>query len=384
MIKRIVLLLLPLTVFILSLSSPILASEPGNGIIEGLIINMTAGGSNVADQEITLNIYLNGAEVDTVASMTDYEGQFIFEGLSTAPGYGYEIVANFQRVEYKSERLNFDDGEIAKYTEVIIYDSTTNDEAIKIAMSHMIIYVEEDILLVKEYYLLVNEADRTYIGASGEVDTEVLYFSLPEGATELQPTMGLMDCCIVMNENGFTDIMPALPGMKEVGYSYRLHPDSGTFTFSQMIHYPINRLDVLVQDGDIQVASNQLSDDEPMHINDIHYEHLSGQDFAAGDTLVMRLSGLPRTETQGIALWVLLAVLVIGISFVFIFLMKKKRLQPVSDEGSLNLHKQQLLDELAELDDNFEDGNISEEAYRKLRAEKKAELIAQIHKSEEE
>jgi len=382
MTKRIALLA---TIFILSIASPVLATEPGNGVIEGRIVNGTADGSSVADQEVTLNIYLDEAQEDTVtSSMTDAEGQFKFEGLSTVPGYGYEIVINFQRAEYNSEMLNFNEGETVKSIELTVYDSTNNDETINIAMSHMIIYVEENTLLVKEYYLLANEADRTYIGVTGEINTGVLYFSLPEGATELQPTMGLMDCCIVSSENGFADTMPVLPGMKEVAYSYRLYPSSGTYTFSQMINYPINRLDLLVQGEDIEVASEQLAADEPMHIEGIHYEHLSGQEFIPGDILMIRLSGLPGTNSQGNTIWVLLALAVIVAGFVFVFLIRKKKPVPVSNDDDLSLRKQRLLAELADLDDDFEDGRISKKDHDQLRAEKKTELIKMSYSLKEE
>ncbi len=376
MTKRIALLV---TIFILSIASPVLATESGSGVIEGRIVNGTADGSIVTDQEVTLNIYLDDAQEGTATFMTDAEGQFKFEGLSTALGYGYEIVINFQGAEYNSKRLNFDEGETAKSTELTVYDSTNDDETIKIAMSHMIIYVEENTLLVKEYHLLVNEADRTYIGATGEINTGVLYFSLPEGATELQPTMGLMDCCIVSNENGFADTMPVLPGMKEVAYSYRLYPSSGTYTFSQMINYPIYRLDLLVQGGDIEVASEQLAADEPMHISGIHYDHLSGQELIPGDILMMRLSGLPGTNIQGNAIWVLLALAVIVAGFIFVFLIRKKKPIPVSNDDDLSLRKQRLLAELADLDEDFEDGRISKKDHDQLRTEKKAELIEMIH-----
>ena len=56
MIKRIALLLI---IFVLSLSASALAAEPGSGVIEGSVVNRTEGGSSVADQDITLKVYLN-------------------------------------------------------------------------------------------------------------------------------------------------------------------------------------------------------------------------------------------------------------------------------------------------------------------------------------
>jgi LPXTG-motif cell wall-anchored protein len=365
------------------MSSFALAAEPGNGIVDGRVVNETASGSSVADLDVILKTYLNDAEIDSTTTKTDIEGYFVFGGLSTELGYGYEVLVSFQQAEYYSEWLTFDEGETSKFTGVIVYDATTSSEAIKITMSHMIIYVEEDSLLVKEYYLLANEADRTYIGASGEADTVVLRFSLPAGATELQPTIGLMECCIVQNEEGFYDTMPLLPGSREVAYSYRINHNSGTYSFSQVIYYPTNRFDSLVQGEEVKITSDQLATDELMDINGIQFSHLSGQGLAAGETLMIRLSGLPRTNTQGSILWVLLALILIVAGFVFVYLMKRKRPQPVSDEGVLS-QQQRLLAELAELDNEFEDGRIPEEAYRRVRAEKKAQLIALMQRQKEE
>ena len=64
--------------------------------------------------------------------------------------------------------------------------------------------------------------------------------------------------------------------------------------------------------------------------------------------------------------------------------LRKERLQPVNLEDSIDQSKQKLFVELAELDDDFEDGRIPEETYRKLRAEKKAQLIALMQRQKEE
>ena len=380
MIKRIALLVI---IVISGMSSFALAAEPGNGVVDGRVVNETAGGSSVADLDVILKTYLNDAEIDSTTTKTDIEGYFVFDGLSTELGYSYEVLISFQQAEYYGERLIFNEGETSKFNGVIVYDATTSDEAIMVPMSHMIIYVEEDSLLVKRYYLFANEVDRTYIGEANGESPVVLRFSLPEDATELQSTMGLMDCCIAQNEEGFYDTMPLLPGSKEMAFSYRVKPGSGTYEFSQMINYPTNRFDILVQGEDIEITSDQLVIDEPMDISGILFNHLSGQGLAAGETLMIRLSGLPHTNTQVGILWVLLALILIVVGFVFVYLIKRKRPQPVSAGGVLS-QQQRLLAELAELDDNFEEGGILEETYRRLRDEKKAELIEIMQRQTEE
>ena len=383
MTKRVALLLI---IFILSLSSSALAAEPGSGIIDGMVVNETASGSSVADQDVTLKTYLNDVEGDSTATKTDVEGYFVFGGLSTAPGYSYEVTITFQQAEYYSERLSFDEGETNKFTEVIVYDSTTSDEAIKAAMAHTVIYVEQGSLRVVEYYFFVNEGDRTYIG-SKEMDTEgtreTLRFSLPKEATELQPAQGLMECCIYDSEDGFVDTMPVLPGGKEIAYSYRVDYNSGAYTFSQNVSYPIVNYNLLVHGEGIRIASDQLTTEEPLNIEGILFNYLSGTDIAAGNILTTRLSGLPETNNQNTVKWVGLVLIVLIAGFGFGYLLRKRRLQPISPEDILEQKRQSLLVKLAKLDDEFEGGQISDEDYRSLRAATKVQLVKLLQRTKE-
>jgi len=383
-IKRIALLVM---IFILGLSASALAAEPGSGMLEGRIVNGTADGSSVADQDITLKTYLNNTEVDSTTTETDSEGRFVFDGLSTESGYSYEVTLVFQQAEYYSEWLSFDVGEATKSVEVTVYDSTTSDEAIKVAMAHTIIYVGQDSLKVMEYLLFVNETDRTYIGSEEAATAEkgeTLKFSLPKEATNLQYTLGLMECCIMSSEEGFVDTMPVLPGGREVAYSYEVNYDSGTYTFSRNVNYPTTRYDLLFQGSSIEVTSDQLAAEEPMDIEGTQFNHLSGSDLAPGDVLVVQLSGLTETSNQWTVKWVALALVALTCGFGFIYLMRKKRLQPVSPEDSFDQRRLRLLAELAQLDDDFEAGKIPEEVYRRLRAARKAQLVELMQKSKEE
>ncbi len=384
MIKHIALLVV---IFILGISAPALAAEPGSGIIEGQIINGTKGGGSVAGQDITLKIYLDNAEVDSTSTRTDSEGRFVFDGLSTESGYSYEVSLFFQQAEYYGEWLAFAEGETAKSVEVTVYDSTTSDAAIKIVMAHTIIYVGRDSLEVMEYYIFVNEADRTYIG-SKETTTvgkrETLGFSMPKDVTEPQITLGLMECCIMSSEEGFIDTMPVLPGSKEVAYSYQVKHNSGTYTFSRNVTYPTGKYDLLFQGEGIESTGDQLAAEEPMDIEGIPFKHLSGSNLAPGDVLVIKLSGLPETNSQRVIIWTTLALVVLVIGSGFIYLLKKRRLQPVSPEASLEQMRQGLLVKLAQLDDDFESGKIPEDVHRRLRAERKAQLVELMQRSKEE
>jgi hypothetical protein len=364
-------------IFFLSLSAAAMAAEPGSGVIEGRIVNGTAGGSRVADQEVTLTTYLNNNEVGSATTRTDVEGGFVFDGLATGSDYSYQVTVSFQEADYSSERLGFNEGETTKNVEVTVYDSTTSDEAIKVKTAHTIIYVGPEALEVVEYSLFVNEADRTYIG-SKEVPTlggkETLRFSLPKEATGLQPGIGLMSCCIATSEDGFVDTMPVFPGAKEVVYSYKVDPGSGTYALSRNVNYPTVGYDLLVQGEGIEVASDRLTAGEPIVIKGTRFNRLSAQKLVPGDTVVAQISGLPQSNNQGVVLWAVLTLVVFG-GFGFVFLRRRRRLQPVSPKDSIDQRRQKLLVEIARLDDDFEGGRIPEEVYQRQRARRKAQLV---------
>jgi len=241
---------------------------------------------------------------------------------------------------------------------------------------------EQGSLWVTEYFLFVNESGRTYVGST-EVPAlgknETLRFILPEDASELQPERGLMECCIYGSEDGFVDTMPVLPGGKEVIYSYRGDYNSGTYAFSRNVSYPTYNYDLLVQGEDTKISSDQLTTEEPLNIEDTWFNHLSGTELAPGDILVAQLSGLPETGNQGSIKWVALTLVVLIFGFSFAYLMRKRRLQPVKAKAIPD--RQRLLAEIAQLDDDFEGGKINESVYRKLRAEKKSQLVVLMQRA---
>ena len=382
LIKRIALLVV---ISMLGLTTTILAADDSIGIVKGRVVNGSEGGSGVAAQEITIKTFENGSQINSTTAKTDTDGRFVFNSLSTRPDYSYQVVLTFQEAEYFSELFSFVEGETSKSIELTVYYSTSSDEAIRVTTARTVIYVETDSLRVTEYYLVNNEDDQTYIGLSRAADgiRETLWFPLPDEATELQLASGLMECCFFGSEGGFVDSMPVLPGVKEVSYSYIIIPSSNTYDFSRRINYPTANYDLLVQGEGIDVTSDQLAKEESLDMAGILFSYLSGTALTPGDTLVIRLSGLSGADNQEVILWVVVTLVVITLGAGSVYLLRKRGLQPVSPEDSLNQKKQELLVELAQLDDDFEDGKIQREAYLRLRAEKKSELVALIHKSRE-
>lgn len=375
--KRLILLVLLLSLSLL-LPASVSAAETGEGIIEGQVINGTENGASVENQEIILTPYLDDISVETKSTFTDPEGSFRFSELPTEAGYSYDVALYYQEAEYHSERLVFADDSYVKSIVLDVYDATENPEVIQIEMAHIIIYVEPDILHVEEYFIFFNESDQTYIGTPSSNDEsvrETLKFSLPAGASELQISHGLMDCCITSTENGLVDSMAVLPGPREIVYSYHINLDSKKYVFSEGVNYPIKNLTFLIQGDNIDISSEQLLASEPLSVEGTAFNHLSGNNIAQDEVISVQLSNLPVTGNSANMIWLafILAILIIG--FLFVFALRRRKLGVVGPPGHEEQSYQEALAGLAQLDDDFENGKIDEEVYRRLRAEKKSQLM---------
>ncbi|MBI4188586.1 MAG: hypothetical protein HY529_05205 [Chloroflexi bacterium] len=382
MIKHILVLLV--AILVLSLPAPVLAAEPDNGVIEGQLVNGTKGGSSVAEQVVTLKTSLNDTETGSTPGKTDAQGKFIFTNLTTASGYSYQVIPSYQEADYYSEKISFTGGETTKSLEITVYDSTMSVEAIKLDTTHMIIYAGQDKLEVVEFFRFSNQSDRTYIGsgektASGTRRTVELPL-LPD-KTAADPEYGgeLMVCCVIPSEKGFFDTMPIYPGFKELSYSYNVKSSSGKYVFSRPINYPTGQYNFLIQGDGIQVNSNRLTKGEPLSFKNSIFSNFSGTDLAPGENLDIQISGLPK-PSRGPILWIILTI--VGLSVSSVLLVRRRRLQPVLSRDNGELNQQRLLVELAQLDDDFEGGQIPEDSYRKLRAEKKSQLVSLMQRPE--
>ncbi len=255
----------------------------------------------MAALEVTLTSRLNDAEVSSTTARTDSQGYFVFKELSTETSYRYQVSLNFQQVQYYSELLSFDEGKTSQSVKVDVYDTTTSDEAISTAMMHTVIYIGQDALRVKEIFLFVNDSDRTYVGLK-EIDNkgnkETLQFYLPEAATGLQVSRGLIESHINRTKSGFVDSLPVLPGPTEVAYSYTIPYSSSAYKFSQKFNYPTARYDLLFQGGDVKITSGQMVSETPLDIEGTTFNHFSGTDLARGGVIVAELSSFARSKSH--------------------------------------------------------------------------------------
>ncbi len=369
--------------FLIALLLLLFASGPtwaqGAGKIEGRVTNGSQNGAPVKGITVTLHIFEDTKEKQTLETTTDGEGFFAFEGINTGENLRYVATVKFQGLIYNSSVSAFTAGQNVLSLPIEVYETTKSDEDIVVERAHFIIDIKENSLLISEMFFFNNRGTRTFTGSelpSGELAT--LRFALPQGAENVSFPSG----AILQGDELFYSF-PVMPGPMSqpiiIEYSF---PFSGSeVRLSHKVFYPVERYNILVVDAGIDVKSPRVEFRGRVGQGEAQYLNYEGNNLEKGSELVIELSGLRkvgRPSGFGKSWWsiALVTLLLLALFVAYPLLRRRARLAPVS---SL---EEQLLQELAELDDAFEQGLIDEETYRHRREEKKKHLLQLLRKTE--
>ena len=363
-------------------------AQDASGMVQGQVINQSQGGGNTSQLNVTLNAYLatnhpgnttTWLYLGNATATTDDQGSFEFTGLGTGTEYTYQLELVYQEAQYYFDPFSFDAETSVKTTTLVVYDSTSSDQSIRISRAHMLVNVTLESLDVTEYYLIVNSGNKTYVG-SREFSPgmrETLRFSLPPQAVNLDYG-GSLDPYFIANwGNGFSDTAILAPGSKEILFSYNLDYTSDSYTIPLTLHYPVDSFDLLVQgDHQIGVSCDQLTASELPNMGGAQITYYTGNNLERNTTLNISLSEL-LADSKGPPWVVIIAsVLAFGLLVSFAVWRVNRSRQPASLESDVIIDdEERLLHEIAQLDDKFEKGDISEDDYQRLRRDKKDRLV---------
>ncbi len=383
---KIRLLIILLTLTLVPTLAPVTAFAQGEGIIRGIIENGTREGSSVAGQTVHLVEYLNEVESKTQETVSGDDGSFSFEGLNTGADHSYQLKAVFREVEYSTDPEMFDSENNTQSIKLKVYDTTENPESISVITSHVIVRVEGERLLVDEYYLFGNDLDYTYIGQpstfEGE-EREVLRFTLPSDFSDFSYSGGQTGDSVVPTDDGFASTAAVLPGMQEVAFSYSVDYSEGEYELNRKLYYPAAGIDLMVKGEGLDVSASGFTTGEPFEVEGSYYQHFTSSDLESGQILAVTFSGKPSSGSRTTIVWiVVLVIAVIGVSAVLYY--RRNRNIPIESSPGNNDEIDILLNRLASLDDDFEDGIINENEYNNLRSSLKSQLAELMsHQNEE-
>jgi 5-hydroxyisourate hydrolase-like protein (transthyretin family) len=393
--KRLTLLFSVLLLCLLAAPAVVLAAD--EGIIEGQVMNGTEGApeDSVAGLEVALYRWVGESKELVTTTISDEDGRFRFEDLPTGEDIVYRFELEYQGIVYGAESA-FPAGDTILHLVATIHEITSSDESIVVDRHHMILDFDSDVVVFREFYIFNNVGDRIYAGEDGIT----LRFSLPSNATDIAFDDAETGSDFVVTQEGLAFIGLVPPGEKQILYSYSVPYDGGQLVLRREILYPTSNLDLLAANIGVEVEAAQLTYEGLTAAGDDTYLHFQATDVAEGTVVELQLSGaaggtaaLPSMESSMVAALrqvapgVAVVLALLGVLVPFAQLRLRKVRPEAATPGGLfqaeipeaagvetDAQHEELRRLIADLDDAYAEGLLTEEAYRQLSDKMKKRL----------
>jgi mono/diheme cytochrome c family protein len=345
--------------------------------VTGAVTNGTGGAAIPEGLTVNLHGFDDFTEAATLSTTVGVAGTFQFENVPYVPGRQFIVAASYQGVIYGSDLLAFDGGQTPAAA-VTIFESTSDPAALRVERMHVFFDFAGGQATVGELFLLSNEGDKTI----AQQDAPTVEFPLPSGATDVTMQGGQEGVDFVRTAEGIALTAPIRPGPNAAQVLLSFHlPYDRELNFEQKILHPVNALNVLLPEVGVKLRGGELQDGGSQDIQGTTYHTFDASGLAAGDTVTFQLSGEPGGAASGAGAGALTASnspgIGIGLGAVALVLvgaglwwLRRARAAEAEPES-----REDLLQAVAELDDDFEAGDIGEGEYRRERTGLKAKLI---------
>jgi len=373
-----------------ALSFDFRAPEITQGTITGQLTNGTTGSAVPAGQPVELHIFDNFEETETLTAELAADGSFEFTGIEPKTGRALIVTTRYGDVLYASEVAEASPDQPDYHLPITVYDSTADPSAITVDRMHIVFEFGSGVAQVGELFLLSNTGDKT-LRPEAE-DGYTASFALPSGYIDLAFQDGELGDLYVPTADGFADTSPLRPGegVRQILASFKLaYADSLTFT--QTITYPAAVVNILLPEAGVTLTGSNIVDGGVQDLQGSSFHLYTLTNVNAGDTLTFELNGKPQaasgeptgSEPTAVAPAFDLRSASIGglslalaVAIVTYWWVQRKEVVVVKATSSRDLaaRREELLAEIAELDEGFDNGEYPESDYRKEREKLKREL----------
>ncbi len=363
--------------------------------ITGQIVNGTKGAkiSSTANLPVTLYLALDApTHTFSLTTQTDAGGQFNFSLQDTpAPTY-YLVATNYSGVDYSSDVVPYDREQIKQPIDLIVYETTTDPSVVRVTQTHFVFDVRTRVFSVLQVIVVQNSGDRTFIGAPS-AGTRRATLSLPilAGASAVQFDQRGADETTLRGDSALTYTLPILPGADQIVYHYSMPFTPPTYQFDLKMPVSTEKFRILLSDVGATITSAQLIPASPFQAQGGQKFLLStAENLSAGTTIKATFANLPATVAeparstnldpyaQMIAALVLTAAGVAAIALLVYPIARRRDVQISRRMDPAAGEVEPLLQTIANLDDDFAAGKISEAEHKEKRAAVKARLLAWI------
>jgi hypothetical protein len=313
--------------------------------------------------------------------MADAEGRFSFDDLPLDSSTLYLPIAGHGGAwYYPGQPVSLSDSPSAE-VQITVYDATPTDEALRYERSAMLIAgIQPAALTVMEMSGLSNTEPRTVVGSdqTGSGQAISARFPLPTGAIGFQPQRGFIDSQLVPTQDGMGLVWPVFPGRQELAFSYQLPYSGDRVAIDKILAYPVGTFAVYVPEGGLELSSPTLQPQGATELGGRRYQLYTATDLNRGDRISAQITGInaavngpqpSMTAPLMVASGATLILAAVGAAFVW-----RRRTASMASAGAPSAsaptgdERQQLILEIAALDERHDQRLLPEEAYQATRA----------------
>jgi hypothetical protein len=379
---------------------PVFAQEESvTGVVTGRIVNRSPDGLIPEQTDLMLHAWdENFDEKLMLDGSSEADGTFEFADVSLDPSLLYAVMVTYDNVVYASEPAGVTDGQTELSLEIPVYESTTDVSTVSVDSQHILFNAALDGLGVAEIYVLSNTGDRTISGQAAEDDAQLspLHFALPEGATNInfnESSSGRF----VMTPGGFVDSAPLRPGAStgQVVVTYVL-PYQDELTYSLTTEWPVDRLSFMLDTSiGLSIEGEGLSFSGTQNVGEgREVDVYSQEDLEPGKSINVSLTGalvppLPA-PSSGMTLEaetgpsrsraLALGGMTLGLALIAVGVWWYRRPESEEPEDAPEANLDNLVTDIALLDQAHDRGEINGAEYTKHRAQmvKQAKVLLSL------
>ena len=390
--------------------------QPGDGVISGTVAQGSAQGTATMSDTVQLNAFLGFEPVATFTTTLSADGAFAFNDLALDPNLNYIASVAAGGANYSSNFISLSPISPTVQTEITVFDTTTDASVVSIERLHWIVEIEQGALLIGQIYALSNSSDRTFVGASVNGTDQPVTFAMqvPPGAQDVAFDTGTLGGRFQQVGPVIYDTLPIAPGqgVRQIIVRYVLPYDGTTADLTQEALYPAAEVSLLVSDLEgLKVDATGLEFVSVESMGNLAYQFWSAQDAQPG-TLEVNIAGLPepgvndprlaareaaaasasttdvaanaaapgasRTTPALLDPWVsavVAAIVAAGMVGALLYARAAGSVRTRSTKADLGALRDDLLDQLAHLDDLHALGEVNNNEWMRRRSRFKTQLL---------
>lgn len=341
----------------------------------GMVVNGTAGVSAPADLPVKLRFQSNSGDVVERVTSTVDGGAFRFSNLPPQGNPGYVLSTTYLDVEYTNRML----GEpLIEPLEVTVYEISDDFNALYMVDDTLVLTAVDKKnrqVEILEAIKLRNSSDRTFRATE---PMNLVRFTLPDGATDLDVETSLPGGHIIQVNLGFALTTPIPPGEHDILYVYRVMYSGSILNYQP--HFPMGSESyrIMLPLGLGSASSSDMENVPQATVGDRTFEVLEAKNIPADGRVNINITDLPQpslieraqniVESESFQRGMLPALAGLVLAGLLGYTLMRRRASSNIGGGDHNTHDEIVI-AIATLDELFSAGDITENEHRQKRNE---------------